>query len=121
MKRKASRGTYRLTFSNGRQIVLGNNYKPWWQHSVEYIYRNYGNSEHGWRYDDIEKIVPIVEHSNQLFCDDGGLKWCSWETYQQIIDKVIIDMKLAPFKASRMIFEEDVDERAVLIKKLKEY
>jgi hypothetical protein len=114
-------GTFLVDFGNGEQVVFGNNYKPWWQHATEFIYRKYGSKTMGWRYDDIAGAVKGVKFSNQPFYDDGGLKWCGIKAYQEVIDEVCERDKLAPVKVTDIHFEDSPADKAILTKKLKEY
>jgi hypothetical protein len=115
------RGTFMIGFAGGEVMVFGNNYKPWWMHAREFIYRNFGDKEHGWRYDDVAGIVEYVKYSNQPFYDDGGLKWCDVNSYQQVIDEVCERDKLAPVKMDDIVFTDAPRHKATLTKKLKEY
>jgi len=114
-------GTYLVEFKDGTSIVCGNNYKPWWQHATEYIYRHYGDKEMGWRYRDVDDVVKNVKYSGTPFADDGGLKWASLKSYDNIIDAVsgAEGKQLTPVKYIRFISEPA--EKATLTKKLKEY
>ncbi len=118
---KAKPGTYLVEFANGDQVIFGNNYKSWAQHALEFIYYKYGNKEHGWRYQDVATAVKDVKYSNQPFYDDGGLKWCGINAYQEVIDKVCGMNQLAPVKVEDIVFNSDPMARASLVKKLKEY
>lgn len=118
-------GTYLITFADGTKIITGNNYKPWWQHATEYIYKYMGDreqiTEHGWRYHFVEGVVIDVEYSNQQFYDDGGLKWCQYYEYQSLINDVCRQQDLAPVKASAVKFKPSPADKSTLTKKLKEY
>jgi hypothetical protein len=119
--KETKRGTYRITFKNGDQAVFGNNYKPWWQHATEYIYRYHGSPTEGWRYIDVEGVVTEVSYSNQLFYDDGGLKWCDIKSYQAVIDDVCKQDSLAPVKLEDIVFTPAPKDHALLLKKLQAY
>lgn len=121
MKKEVKRGTYRIEFEDGSKMVFGNNYKPWWQHAVEYIYRNYGDKQAGWRYQDVQNVIKLVEYSNQQFYDDGGLKWCDWPHYQEVVDDVCKQQQLAPVRVEDIVFSESVTDQAILTKELKKY
>lgn len=114
-------GTYLIELTDGKSIVCGNNYKPWWQHATEYIYSSYKNPEHGWRYADVAHIVDCVKFSDVQFVDDGGLKWASPKGYQEVIDSESIKLErdLIPF--AEIDFELSPADKAVLTRKLKEY
>lgn len=122
---KALTGTYQVELSDGNKIVFGNNYKPWWQHAVEYIFYNCGDretiKEHGWRYEFVASAVKAVHYSNQPFYDDGGLKWCNLTAYQGVIDAVCAKDKLAPVKVADIVFGNSPGAAITLTKKLKAY
>lgn len=121
MKSSKLRGTFLIDFGNGEKVVLGNNYKPWWMHAREFIYRNYGSRTMGWRYEDVIGKVKAVQYSNQQFYDDGGLKWCGIKAYQDVIDEVCERDQLAPVKLKDIVFRDAPIYKAVLTRKLKEY
>lgn len=81
----AKRGTYLVEFSDGQQIVCGNNYKDWLTHATEYAWYRYG-------YPDTSKL-PIgdllvsVKFSDVPFVDDGGLKYATPDAYQEVIEE----------------------------------
>lgn len=115
------RGTYLVTFSDNESMIFGNNYKPWWMHAREFIYRNYGNQAMDWRYADVASAVTSVQYSNQQFYDDGGLKWCSLSGYQKLVDEVCKKDRLAPVDVNDIVFASSSADKAILTKKLKEY
>ena len=115
------RGTYMVTFHTGEEVIFGNNYKPWWLHAVEFTYRKFGSKQNGWRFEDVKNAIQKVSYSNQTFYDDGGLKWCSRDAYQKVIDIVVERQQLAPVNAKDIIFAESPADKTLLIKKLKEY
>lgn len=115
------RGTFLIKFTDGEKVVFGNNYKPWWMHARELIYRVHGSKEHGWRYQDVADVVVSVQYSNQPFYDDGGLKWCSYETYQEVVDEVCKRDMLAHVKVEDIVFMDSPKHKGVLTKELKEY
>ena len=117
----AKRGTYLVELSDGKEIIFGNNYKHWWEHAREFIYREYGDPKLGWRYEDIAGKVISVSYSNQPFYDDGGLKWCDKTAYQELIDEVCEKRKLVKINSYDIVFEESPADKSVLTKKLKEY
>lgn len=121
MKREVKRGTYLVEFEGGDRVIFGNNYKPWWQHALEFTYREYGNREKGWRYEDVCSVLKSVKYSNQPFYDDGGLKWCGFDSYQSLIDDVCKQQQLAPVKLADIVFNESEKDKAILIKELKRY
>lgn len=77
----AKKGTYLVEFWNGDKYVFGNNYKEWWRHAVELaMSRHRDVSDH--------QMFKSVQYSSTPFVDDGGLKYCSAEAYQEIVDDV---------------------------------
>lgn len=125
MKSNKLRGTFLITLKDGEQLVFGNNYKAWWEHAREYIYRYCGDRatlrEYGWQYRYVADVVVSVAYSNQPFYDDGGLKWCPLTSYQEVVDYVCRQQKLAPVKVSDIVFLDAPIYKTVLTKKLKEY
>jgi hypothetical protein len=121
VKTAVKRGTFLIDFGNGERVVFGNNYKPWWQHALEFTYRKYGSKTEGWRYRDIAHLELKVSYSNQQFYDDGGLKWCGIKAYQEVVDEVCERDQLAPVKVADIVFTPSPSDQAVLTKKLKEY
>lgn len=119
------RGTFLIELSNGGRVVFGNNYKKWYEHAREFMYRTQGDREamqaRGWHYDALAGSLVKVSYSNQPFYDDGGLKWCDINSYQEVIDEVCERDKLAPVKVADIVFTEMPKYKAVLTKKLKEY
>lgn len=84
--------TYMVTFPGGNKVIFGSNYKPWYRHAAEYAAH---------RYPDSPKLT-VARHvmmSSTPFVDDGGLKWCGAERYQEVIDDVAAKTgkKLKPF------------------------
>lgn len=121
MAKIVKRGTYLIEFEDGAQMVFGNNYKPWWQHAAEFIYRNFGDKQKGWRYEDVQHAIKGVKYSNQQFYDDGGLKWCDLNSYQEVVDGVCTQQQLVPVKVADIVFSESVEDEAILNKELKKY
>lgn len=125
MKTEKLRGTFLVELNTGEKLVFGNNYKAWWEHAREYIYRYEGDrealKEHGWQYRYVADVVRSVQYSNQPFYDDGGLKWCALDAYQSVIDEVCERDKLAPVKVEDIVFTDAPVYKSVLTKKLKEY
>lgn len=119
------RGTFKLELNNGVHVIVGNNYKPWWQHALEYVYYNCGDREaisrDGWRYEHVADVIKSVSYSNQQFYDDGGLKYCEWSAYQEVVNEVCERDGLAPVDVEKIIFDDAPVYKAVLTKKLKEY
>lgn len=114
-------GTYLVELTNGKKFVCGNNYKPWWQHAYEHIFSNYKDPEHGWRYEDIAGIVESVKYCSTTFCDDGGLKWCDAEHYQEVIDDVAKEkhMEFKPFTEYK--WQTHYQDKAKLIKEMRKW
>lgn len=74
-------GTYLVEFSDGTQIVCGNNYKSWNTHAVEYAWYKYqDNRPH-------KELLVSVKFSDIQFVDDGGLKYATPKAYDEIIDE----------------------------------
>ncbi len=63
-------------------VLTGTSYKHWIDQAVEYIYRNFGDKNHGWHFSDIEDLEIEVEHSFSKWKSWGGLKWCIPELFQ---------------------------------------
>ena len=88
-----SRGgmTVRITFKNDDgsydKIMFGNSYKTWYEQATEYVYRTYGNRDHGWRYADIVGRITEVEKSGSQWVGWGGLKWCDESLMQEELDR----------------------------------
>lgn len=83
MNKNVKRGTYMVEFYNGDKYIFGNNYKWWWYHAIELaipIMRAKGISDH--------QMFKSVQYSNEKFVDDGGLKYCAADIYQEVIDDV---------------------------------
>lgn len=121
------RGTYRITIKVPgtepvRQIICGNNYKFWWDHAREYIFNKYKNPKNGWNYEEIKHLEITVEYAENKFVDDGGLKWCGADNYQEVINEVFYEYKeeYVPNYATYQ-FNESKESTKYLIKKLKEY
>lgn len=114
-------GTYLIEYSDGTSTIHGNNYKPWWQHAVEYIYSNYKDPEHGWRYSDVANVVKSVKFSDTQFYDDGGLKWATPKGYDEVIMEVSQQENRKPIAFVEIDFVESPTDMGVLTKKLKAY
>lgn len=114
-------GTYLVAFNDGSEIIFGNNYKPWWQHAIEYTYSKYGNRDKGWRYSDVADVVVTVAYSTEPFYDDGGLKWCAADAYQDLVDDLFARVAVQAPKVMQMNFIPDSASKGVLTKKLKAY
>lgn len=114
-------GTYLIEYSDGTSSIHGNNYKPWYQHAVEYIYSRFKNPENGWCYSDVADKIVAVKFSESPFIDDGGLKWATPEGYQEIIDEVAAKNHMQYTPYADIHFENSSVDKSKLIKKLKEY
>lgn len=79
---KTKTGTYRVTFKDGTVLITGNNYKAWWEHMTDFFYRSY-RSKNG---NDTD-VIKSVEYSGVPFIDDGGLKWATPLSYQNVINE----------------------------------
>lgn len=75
------KGTYLVEFWNGNKYIFGNNYKYWWHHAIELAIER-------WRDVSNHQMFKSVQYSREPFVDDGGLKYCAAEHYQQVIDEV---------------------------------
>ena len=85
----AKRGTYLVTFQDGVQIIVGNNYKHWWVHALEYARWRFGQFGKGtMNRHQVAGHVSSVQFSDVPFVDDGGLKYATPEAYQEIIDEL---------------------------------
>lgn len=87
MGKNVKRGTYEITFKDGKKIIVGNNYKSWATHASEYAKWLYGRWGKGdMDKDQIDDHVESVGYTDTLFVDDGGLKYATPDAYQEIID-----------------------------------
>lgn len=107
MPAKAKRGTYLVEFWNGQKYVFGNNYKPWYTHAIEL-------GLHKWRDVSRHQMFKSVQYSGTAFVDDGGLKYCGADIYQEVIDDVAKQSgeTLKPF--DQYVFENAPAELAKL-------
>lgn len=105
------KGTYLVEYWNGNKYVFGNNYKSWYQHAIELAIER-------WRDVPDHQMFKSVKYSRVRFVDDGGLKYCAAEHYQQIIDDVSAkyEKPLKPF--SEYDFQYAPRELALLDKEL---
>ena len=75
------KGTFLVEYWNGDKYIFGNNYKEWYTHAIELGVGRWGDvSNH--------QMFREVQYSRTPFVDDGGLKYCAAEVYQEIIDEV---------------------------------
>jgi hypothetical protein len=107
----AKKGTYLIEFWNGQKFIVGNNYKEWWRHAIELAndrYREVSNHQ----------MFKSVEYSRVPFVDNGGLKYCAADHYQQLIDEVAAKYgkDLTPFKDYK--FEKQAHELGKLDREL---
>lgn len=120
MSKKVKRGTYRVTFKDGVQIICGNNYKWWCTHAAEYASRRYGRWSTGGTMDkqQLSDHVERVEYSDTQFVDDGGLKYASPSAYKDIIADMSKkhDVTYAPY--SQLEFESSTADRLKLRKEI---
>lgn len=109
---RANKGTYMVEYWNGDKYIFGNNYKTWWTHALELALDR-------WR-DDVSdhQMFRRVEYSRTPFVDDGGLKYCLSEHYQEVIDEVAekTGEQLKPF--SEYVFENRPRDLAKLDREL---
>lgn len=90
MGKQVKRGTYQVTFKDGVQIIVGNNYKSWLTHAAEYASWAYGiwNAPRGtMTREQLAEHVERVEYADIEFVDDGGLKYATPDAYQEVIDE----------------------------------
>lgn len=111
---KAKVGTYKVELWNGDHYIFGNNYKSWMTHACELAMS---------RYDRVSKhqMFKRVWYSRTPFVDDGGLKYCSADTYHEVIKDVArtTGKKLKPFEDYK--FELATAELVRLDKELKRW
>lgn len=101
------RGTYLVEFCNGDKYVFGNNYKWWWYHAIELAMSRFREvSRH--------QIFKSVQYSKTTFVDDGGLKYCSADVYQEVID----DLSKATGKALKPFTEYEFESQPKELAKL---
>lgn len=119
---KAKTGTYRITFKDGTQIVVGNNYKPWHLHATEFAYSKYRNKEgRTMRADVVEKLLK-VEYSHSPFIDDGGLKWAGYpDGYEKVRWDVAKKEKRVIAPISHVVFAYSPVNTKKLIKEMERY
>lgn len=111
---KAKKGTYLVEFWNGDKYIFGNNYKSWWYHAIELAMSRFREvSRH--------QIFKSVQYSRTPFVDDGGLKYCASNVYQEIINDVAAKTgkDLKPFED--YIFENAPVELAKLDRELEKW
>jgi hypothetical protein len=121
--------TVRITFrgKDGEPdvVLFGNSYKTWQQQMVEYVYRTYGNRDHGWRYADVEGRLLGVERSRSAWIGWGGLKWCSEDIFQEELNREGCQQgdpdNPRPRRYADFNFHPYPYGRRVAIKALKEY
>jgi len=113
-------GTWVVTFTDGTEIVCGNNYKHWSTHATEYVLRKYGEALK-FKTVDLVAMVQEVRYSGVPFVDDGGLKWASPEAYQEVIDEEAAKQHqtFTPFKDIK--FTNSYYDKQLLRKKIEKY
>lgn len=80
--------TIRATWPDGLRMMFGNSYRKWWDQLGEYCrMQNRGR--------------PSIEVANEPWIGFGGLKWCSWEDFQEELDtesagRVVSDFQFRP-------------------------
>jgi hypothetical protein len=81
--------TVRLTvrLDDGTLKICGTSHKPWYTQATEYIFRTFGNREHGWRFVDVAGRLVDVERSFSPWIGWGGLKWCDGDIFQQELNR----------------------------------
>ena len=83
--------TVRLTVRQNdgslKKVLCGTSYKPWYTQATEYIFRAFGDREHGWRYSDVADRLVDVERSFSPWIGWGGLKWCDENIFQQELNR----------------------------------
>lgn len=114
MKKAVKRGTYLLELYNGEKYVFGNNYKWWYDHAVEM-----GIRKHRENYS--TDLYKSVSYSDTPFVDDGGLKWCHADVYQEVIDDVAKKAGTQLKQFSEYVFIDQPAELAKLKKELKRF
>lgn len=119
----AKRGTYLVEFIDGTAFVTGNNYKPWWQHSIDFFYGEYRNSGRtsgkSLTFSKWEDIVKSVKYSGVPYVDDGGLKWASPDAYQKVIDEEAARQHQTFTPLKDIVFESSYSDKALLKKKFR--
>lgn len=81
MSKYTKQGTFLIEFTDGSSIICGNNYKPWYTHAVEYMRLRVPRGAK-------KPVLKSVWYSRTPFVDDGGLKWCHADSYQELISEV---------------------------------
>lgn len=111
-RQQALRGTYRVTFIDGNQIIVGNNYKPWYTHAYEWA---------RWKYDPVFLDISLdkVEYSDTGFVDDGGLKYATPAAYQEVIDEMSAKDQVQYKPYADIEFHDSIEMTRKLNKELK--
>lgn len=87
MTKQIERGTYRVTFKDTMQIIVGNNYKSWITHASEFASWRYGKWGKGkMTKEQIAEYVDSVEYTEIEFVDNGCLKYAAPNAYEYIIN-----------------------------------
>lgn len=110
----AKKGTYLVELFNGEKYIVGNNYKPWYTHAIELATSRYRDvSRH--------QMFKSVQYSKTTFVDDGGLKYCLANNYQEVIDEVKEGAKRPLIDFTDYIFENSITDLVLLDKKLERW
>lgn len=119
MPKQIKRGTYRITFKDGKQIIVGNNYKSWLTHATEYASWRFGRWSKGdMDRDQIAEHVERVEYSETEFVDDGGLKYATPDAYQEVIDEMAAKDQVQYKPYADLQFTSSTDDRVKLKKEI---
>lgn len=113
-------GTWVVTLTDGTEFVCGNNYKPWHLHATEYVLRKYGEKLK-FKTTDLVNMIQEVRFSGVPFVDDGGLKWASPESYQEVIDEEAkrLGQSFTPFNDIK--FTNSYYDKRLLKQKIERY
>lgn len=108
----AKRGTYRVEFIDGTVLITGNNYKAWWEHMTDFFYRSYRDKN-----GNDTDVIKSVEYSGVPFIDDGGLKWATPLSYQDVISEEGARLHQTFTPLEDIKFEPSYADKALLKKK----
>jgi hypothetical protein len=115
-------GTYLIKFTDGTQVVVGNNYKPWYLHATEFAYGKYRNKEGSTKKTDVIKMLQQVDHSHSPFIDDGGLKWAGYpDAYQKVRNDVAAKEPMEFTPLDQVPFAYSSSDTRKLIRELERY
>nr|MCX3323194.1 spore protein H [Bacillus paranthracis] len=79
MARKQKNKIVRVQFNEGHVKMFGNSYKPWEMQFDEYLWLL---KQEG-KLDDVEQVTV----SDSEWISFGGLKWCSEERFQHLLNR----------------------------------